>query len=32
GLINLKATTELGYLPHKIEETFALMQEELSLI
>lgn len=32
GLINLKATTELGYLPHKIEETFEMMQKELKLV
>jgi len=31
GLITLKAETELGYKPRKIEETFALMKKELNL-
>jgi len=32
GLINLRATTELGYKPHKIEETLKLMNDELKLV
>ena len=31
GLITLKAETELGYKPHKLEETFQLMKHELNL-
>ena len=31
GLITLKAETEFGYKPHKIEETFAILKKELKL-
>ncbi len=31
GLITLKAETELGYKPHKLEETFQLMKHEFNL-
>jgi len=31
GLLTLKAETELGYKPHTIEETLALMKRELNL-
>jgi dTDP-4-dehydrorhamnose reductase len=31
GLITLKAETELGYKPHKLEETFQLMKNDLKL-
>jgi len=31
GLITLKAETELGYKPHSIKESFAIMKKNLSL-
>jgi len=31
GLITLKAETEIGYKPHKMEETFAILKKELKL-